>query len=85
MWTSSPDQFQGGVSGRALHDDEKVEKEIAELANRICWDLVSQRGRTTIWQKTSDSACLKSRYRKTSNHAPLLLLQQLDSLCCGIQ
>ncbi len=66
MWTSSPDQLQGGVSGRALHDDEKVEKEIAELAN-------------------SDSACLKSRYRKTSNHAPLLLLQQLDSLYCGIQ
>lgn len=63
VWTSSPDQLQGGVSGRALHDDEKVEKEIAELANRICWDLVSQRGRTTIWQKTSDSACLKSRSR----------------------
>jgi hypothetical protein len=58
VWTSNLNTH------RALRDKENQKKwtTIRDLANNLCWEMLSQQDETIVWKKTNKKDCYSSRY-----------------------
>jgi hypothetical protein len=58
VWTSTLNTH------RALRDKENQKKwtTIRDLANKLCWEMLSQQDETIVWKKTNKRDCYSSRY-----------------------